>query len=118
MSERLIDLVSCRDPTTISPGIFGHFVEFLGRCINDGIWAGEDPGIPQDDGLRLDIIEALKRIGAQAFRWPGGTFADCYHWQDGIGPRARRPRRRNLFWGGDEPNHFGTDEFLRWCRRH
>ena len=116
MPEHRINLIPCERRTTIAPGIFGHFVEFLGRCIHDGIWCGEDPGIPQDGGLRLDIIEALRRIGAPAFRWPGGTFADCYHWRDGIGPRAQRPRTRNLFWGGDESNPFGTDEFLRWCR--
>ena len=116
MPTQLINIVACERPPTISPEIFGHFVEFLGSCINDGIWAGNDPSIPQDDGLRLDIIESLRQIGAPDFRWPGGTFADCYHWQDGIGPRTERPRRRNIFWGGDESNHFGTDEFIRWCQ--
>ena len=116
ISTQLIHLAACERPTTISPEIFGHFVEFLGSCINDGIWVGDHPSIPQDDGLRLDIIESLRQIGAPAFRWPGGTFADCYHWQDGIGPRSQRPRRRNIFWGGDESNHFGTDEFIRWCQ--
>lgn len=116
MPEQRITLVPREGSITIAPEIFGHFVEFLGRCIRDGIWCGEDPAIPQDDGLRLDVMDALHRIGAPAFRWPGGTFADCYHWQDGIGPRAQRPRRRNIFWGGVESNHFGTDEFIRWCR--
>jgi alpha-N-arabinofuranosidase len=116
MSKQRINLVPCERRTTIAPEIFGHFVEFLGRCINDGIWSGEDADIQHEGGLRLDIIEALRRIGAPAFRWPGGTFADCYHWKDGIGPRDQRPRTRNIFWGGIESNHFGTDEFLRWCR--
>jgi alpha-N-arabinofuranosidase len=116
MPDSTFDIASADEPVTIPPGIFGHFIEFLGRCINDGIWAGDNPEIPQEDGLRLDIMESLRAIRTPAFRWPGGTFADCYHWQDGIGPRSGRPVRRNLFWGGDEPNHFGTDEFLRWCR--
>ena len=117
MSDHIIDIAEAEHPKTITPGIFGHFIEFLGRCINDGIWAGEDSDIPQENGLRLDIIDALQSIRAPAFRWPGGTFADCYHWQDGIGPRHERPTRRNIFWGGDESNHFGTDEYFHWCNR-
>ena len=117
MSEHIINLVPGERRTPIAPEIFGHFVEFLGHCINDGIWVGDEPSIPQEVGMRLDIIEALRQISAPAFRWPGGTFADCYHWQDGIGPRGQRPCRRNIFWGGDETNHFGTDEFLHWCQR-
>ncbi len=99
---------------TVSPGIFGHMVEMIGTTIYDGIWVGEDSSIPNDGGLRLDTIEAYRQLRAPAFRWPGGTISDTYRWQDGIGPRSRRPRILN-FWQEVEPNSFGTDEFLQWC---
>ena len=102
---------------TVSPHLYGHFAEHLGRCIYDGIWVGEDSAIPNVGGLRADTIEALRRIGAPNVRWPGGCFADDYHWEDGIGPRAERPRRLNLWWGGEESSEFGTDEFIALCRR-
>jgi alpha-N-arabinofuranosidase len=101
----------------INPNIYGHFAEHLGRCIYDGIWVGEDSPIPNTGGFRSDIIEALRRIKAPVIRWPGGCFADDYHWQDGIGPRAQRPRRINIHWGEVvESNHVGTQEFVRFCR--
>lgn len=102
---------------TINPNIYGHFAEHLGRCIYDGIWVGEDSPIPNIDGFRTDIIEALRRMKAPIIRWPGGCFADDYHWQDGIGPRSQRPRRINIHWGEVvESNHVGTQEFVRFCR--
>jgi len=100
---------------TISPHIYGHFAEHLGRCIYPGIWVGEDSEIPNDGGLRRDVLEAFRRIHPPVVRWPGGCFADHYHWEDGVGPRDRRPGRVNLSWGGEESNEFGTDEFLRFC---
>ncbi len=100
----------------IWPELYGHFAEHLGRCIYDGIWVGENSEIPNDGGLRRDTVEALRRLQAPVIRWPGGCFADDYHWEDGIGPRDERPRRANLWWGGEESNHFGTDEFMRFCR--
>lgn len=102
---------------TINPNIYGHFAEHLGRCIYDGIWVGEDSPIPNIDGFRTDIIEALRRMKAPVIRWPGGCFADDYHWQDGTGPREQRPRRINIHWGEVvESNHVGTQEFVRFCR--
>lgn len=102
---------------TINPNIYGHFAEHLGRCIYDGIWVGEDSPIPNIDGFRTDIIEALRRMKAPIIRWPGGCFADDYHWQDGIGPRSQRPRRINIHWGEVvETNEVGTLEFVRFCR--
>lgn len=102
---------------TINPNIYGHFAEHLGRCIYDGIWVGEDSPIPNIDGFRTDIIEALRRMKASVIRWPGGCFADDYHWQDGIGPRDQRPRRINIHWGEVvETNQVGTQEFVRFCR--
>ena len=99
---------------TVAPGIFGHMVELLGATIYDGVWVGEDSSIPNHRGLRLDTIEAYRQLRAPAFRWPGGTAADTYHWKDGIGPRSQRPRSLS-FWQEVEPNFFGTDEFLQWC---
>jgi alpha-N-arabinofuranosidase len=102
---------------TINPNIYGHFAEHLGRCVYDGIWVGEDSPIPNMGGFRTDIIEALRRLKPPVIRWPGGCFADDYHWQDGIGLRDRRPRRINIHWGEViETNHVGTQEFIRFCR--
>jgi alpha-N-arabinofuranosidase len=98
----------------VAPGIFGHMVELVGTATYDGVWVGEDSSIPNDGGLRLDTIEAYRQLRAPAFRWPGGTFADSYRWEDGIGPRSQRPRSLG-FWQAVEPNYFGTDEFLKWC---
>ena len=102
---------------TINPNIYGHFAEHLGRCIYDGIWVGEDSPIPNIEGFRTDIIEALRRMKPPIIRWPGGCFADDYHWQDGVGPRNQRPRRINIHWGEViESNQVGTQEFIRFCR--
>ena len=101
---------------TISPFLYGHFAEHLGRCIDEGFWVGEDSAIPNDRGVRLDTIAALRDVGVSVLRWPGGCFADDYHWQDGIGPREQRPRRVNLWWPKEEDNQFGTDEYLHTCR--
>ena len=101
---------------TISRHIYGHFAEHLGRGIYGGIWVGEDSAIPNIDGARKDIVDALKRINIPNLRWPGGCFADEYHWMDGIGPRAGRPKMVNTHWGGvTEDNSFGTHEFLNLC---
>lgn len=100
----------------INPCIYGHFAEHLGRCIYPGIWVGEDSRIRNTQGLRTDIVEALKAIEPPVVRWPGGCFADDYHWKDGVGPAGRRPRRPNMWWGGEDSNEFGTDEFLRFCK--
>jgi alpha-N-arabinofuranosidase len=100
----------------ISRHIYGHFAEHLGRCIYDGFWVGEDSTVPNRDGIRTEIIEALRRIRIPNLRWPGGCFADEYHWRDGIGPRAERKRTINSHWGGViENHHFGTHEFLHLC---
>ena len=102
--------------TKISRMIYGHFAEHLGRCIYDGFYVGEDSDIPNVRGMRTDIIEALKRIKIPCLRWPGGCFADEYHWRDGIGPKESRPYRINTHWGGVvENNHFGTHEFFDLC---
>ncbi|NLN42398.1 MAG: alpha-N-arabinofuranosidase [Clostridiales bacterium] len=102
--------------TTISRHIYGHFSEHLGRCIYEGIWVGEDSPIPNTDGIRNDVLEALKKMGIPVLRWPGGCFADEYHWKDGVGPREKRKKMINTHWGGViENNHFGTHEFMKLC---
>ena len=104
-------------PDTISRHIYGHFAEHLGRCIYDGFYVGEgNKNIPNRDGIRLDIIEALKKLQIPNLRWPGGCFADTYHWKDGIGPKKNRPTMINTWWGNTtEDNSFGTHEFLQMC---
>jgi alpha-N-arabinofuranosidase len=100
----------------ISRHIYGHFMEHLGRCIYDGLWVGEDSPIPNTRGIRNDVIDALKKLNCPNLRWPGGCFADDYHWRDGVGPRDRRPQRINIHWGQViETNAFGTHEFLDLC---
>ena len=103
---------------TINRNIYGHFSEHLGRCIYEGLWVGEDSPIPNTRGIRNDVVEALKRIKIPVLRWPGGCFADEYHWKDGIGPRRERPTMINTHWGKvTENNHFGTHEFLDLCEQ-
>jgi alpha-N-arabinofuranosidase len=96
--------------------IYGHFAEHLGGCIYGGFYVGEDSTIPNDQGIRLDVVDALKRIDIPNLRWPGGCFADEYHWKDGIGPKQNRPSLVNSHWGDvEENNHFGTHEFMHLC---
>ena len=85
--------------TKISKDIYGQFAEHLGRCIYDGIWVGEESDIPNTKGYRKDILEALKALDIPVLRWPGGCFADTYHWKDGIGPKDQRPSMLNIWWG-------------------
>lgn len=100
----------------INKNIYGHFAEHLGRCIYEGIWVGEHSAIPNTKGIRDDVLAALKQINIPVLRWPGGCFADEYHWKDGVGPREHRKRMVNTHWGGVvENNHFGTHEFMMLC---
>jgi len=117
----------------ISPEIYSHFIEHLGAVIYDGIWVGEKSKIPNYNGIRKELVDNLKRIKPAVIRYPGGCFADQYDWRDGVGPREKRPTRVN-FWADThykttkayedlengpqkyESNHFGTDEFVSFCR--
>ncbi|MGA3286962.1 MAG: alpha-L-arabinofuranosidase C-terminal domain-containing protein [Bacteroidota bacterium] len=104
--------------TKINKNIYGQFSEHLGNCIYGGIWVGEKSNIPNTNGIRNDVVEALRKIKIPVLRWPGGCFADEYHWKDGIGPREIRPAMINTNWGGvTEDNSFGTQEFLELCRQ-
>lgn len=103
---------------TIAPEIYGHFSEHLGRCIYEGLYVGENSEIPNVNGMRTDVVEALKEIKIPVLRWPGGCFADEYHWKDGIGPKKNRKKMINTHWGGVvEDNSFGTHEFFELCRQ-
>jgi len=100
----------------INPELYGHFSEHLGRCIYEGLYVGEDSEIPNKNGMRTDVVEALRAIEIPVLRWPGGCFADEYHWKDGIGPKEKRKKMVNTHWGGVvEDNSFGTHEFFELC---
>ncbi|HLI02420.1 MAG TPA: hypothetical protein VKV06_16650, partial [Acidimicrobiales bacterium] len=95
--------------------VFGGFVEHLGRCIYGGLY-DEDAPSRDERGFRQDTLELLRDLRLSVLRWPGGNFVSNYHWQDGIGPKDERPARSELAWGGIEPNRFGTDEYIDYCR--
>lgn len=102
----------------INPEVYGHFSEHLGRCIYEGLYVGENSDIPNVNGMRKDVVEALKEMQIPLLRWPGGCFADEYHWKDGIGPKETRKKMINTHWGGVvEDNSFGTHEFFELCEQ-
>jgi alpha-N-arabinofuranosidase len=128
-AESRIEVLAAEPVGRIEPEIYGHFVEHLGGVVYDGIWVGEGSKIPNQHGIRTAIVDAFKRLRPPVVRWPGGCFADSYNWRDGVGPRNFRPRRANFWldareWPRGAPdgpwkydtNHFGTQEFLRFCQ--
>lgn len=116
MKKAFVVVDAAHDGPVISRDIYGHFSEHLGRCIYGGFWVGKDSPIPNINGYRKDVVEAFRKIGIPNLRWPGGCFADEYHWKDGIGPNETRKRMVNTHWGGVvEDNSFGTHEFLGLC---
>ncbi len=112
-----INIVADQSPIIISKHIYGHFAEHLGHCIYGGFYVGDtSKTIPNTNGVRNDIINALKKLKIPNLRWPGGCFADTYHWKDGIGSKDKRPSMVNKWWGGvTEDNSFGTHDFLNLC---
>ena len=116
MTKYIINVTNRKE--RINKNIYGHFSEHLGRCIYEGIYVGEESSIPNKKGMRTDVVEALKAIKVPVLRWPGGCFADEYHWKDGIGPKEYRKKMINTHWGGViEDNSFGTHEFMELCRQ-
>ena len=102
----------------IEPEVYGHFSEHLGRCIYEGLYVGEDSDIENVNGMRSDVVQALRELQVPVLRWPGGCFADEYHWKDGIGDKKNRKKMINTHWGGVvEDNSFGTHEFMELCRQ-
>jgi alpha-N-arabinofuranosidase len=102
---------------TISPRLYGQFAEHLGRCCYDGLWVGTNSDIPHQDGIPVTVLHALQKMPVTLLRWPGGCYADHYHWRDGVGPAAERPRRLGMSCGltVEDDNSFGTHEFLHLC---
>ncbi len=116
MAQTKITIHADQPGAKIDKAIYGHFAEHLGHCIYGGIYVGEKSDIPNIKGFRSDVVSALKDLSVPLIRWPGGCFADTYHWKDGIGPKSERPSIVNVHWGGvTEDNSFGTHEFLDFC---
>jgi alpha-L-arabinofuranosidase len=114
--QTTIDVLPQDPQVVISKNIYGHFAEHLGRCIYGGFYVGEQSSIPNVKGVRKDVVTALQKLKVPNLRWPGGCFADTYHWKDGIGPKEKRPTIVNQWWGGvTEDNSFGTHDFLDMC---
>ncbi|MBL8167130.1 MAG: alpha-L-arabinofuranosidase [Acidobacteria bacterium] len=129
LADVRIDVLVAEPIGKIAPELYGHFVEHLGGVVYDGIWVGENSKIPNINGIRKALVDALQRVKPGVIRWPGGCFADSYNWRDGIGAKKDRPRRTNFWvdsweWPKDAPdgpwkydtNQFGTDDFLRFCQ--
>jgi alpha-N-arabinofuranosidase len=115
--DRRIEILTQAPIGVIRPDLHGHFAEHLGSCTYGGLWVGPDSPIPNINGYRKQAVEWLKELGIPVLRWPGGCFADDYHWRDGIGPREKRPKTVNIHWGNyTEDNSFGTHEFLGLCK--
>lgn len=116
-AQNTIVLHADKGKDIINKNIYGHFSEHLGRCIYGGLYVGDNNKIiPNKNGIRLDVIAALKKMKIPVLRWPGGCFADTYHWKDGVGPKDKRPSMLNVWWGNvKEDNSFGTNEFLNMC---
>lgn len=100
----------------IAPELHGQFIEFLGNCISEGIWVGKDSAIPNYNGMRKDVVDALKRLQPPLIRWPGGCYADMYHWRDGIGKERKITWNENFGTYEQEKNEFGTHEFMEFCK--
>ncbi len=106
------------EKSRIDKNIYGNFSEHLGRCVYEGMFVGKDSDIPNVNGMRTDVVEALREMRLPILRWPGGCFADTYHWMDGVGPQENRSKIVNVHWGfTTEDNSFGTHEFMEFCRQ-
>jgi alpha-L-arabinofuranosidase len=113
--ESSITINLAQEKTAISPMMYGQFIEYLGRCIDGGVYEEGSP-LSDENGFRKDVLESVKALDIPIMRFPGGTVTKIYNWKDGIGDTATRPTRKNLIWGGTIDNHFGTAEFIKYCR--
>jgi len=106
-----------RKLSKINDNIYSGFTEHMGRCIYGGLYDPENPNkhLIDENGFRTDVIDSFKECNVPVVRYPGGNFVATYHWLDGVGPRESRPKRPELAWLGVESNHFGTNEFMKWC---
>ena len=100
----------------IDKRIYGSFIEHLGRAVYGGIYEPDHP-TADEDGFRRDVIDLVKKLNVPIVRYPGGNFVSGYNWEDGVGPVEKRPKRLDLAWGTTEPNYFGTNEFMKWCKK-
>lgn len=100
----------------IDKRIYGSFIEHLGRAVYGGIYEPNHP-TADEDGFRGDVIDLVKKLNVPIVRYPGGNFVSGYNWEDGVGPVEKRPKRLDLAWGTTEPNYFGTNEFMKWCKK-
>jgi alpha-N-arabinofuranosidase len=117
VSSQRVTIRTDQEIGIVRPELHGQFAEHLGSCVYGGLWVGKNSPIPNTNGFRKQAIDYLRELGIPVLRWPGGCFADDYHWRDGIGPPAQRPKRVNIHWGGYvEDNSFGTHEFIDLCR--
>lgn len=114
-SGAIISIDLSQKTEKISPMIYGQFIEYLGRCIDGGIYEEGSP-LSDENGFRKDVLKKVQGLKTPLLRFPGGTVTKVYHWKDGVGPKAERPKRKNLIWGGVNDNHFGTAEFVEYCR--
>ena len=118
MAQTQVTIHANQGQQKIYKELYGQFAEHLGTCIYGGLWVGPNSHVPNTDGYRTDVFNALKELRVPVLRWPGGCFADEYHWMDGIGPRSQRPKMQNNNWGGTiEDNSFGTHEFMNLCEK-
>jgi alpha-N-arabinofuranosidase len=116
-SAKRVTIRTDQEIGVVRPELHGHFAEHLGSCVYGGLWVGKNSSIQNTNGYRKQAIEYLRELGIPVLRWPGGCFADDYHWRDGIGSPKKRPKRVNIHWGGYlEDNSFGTHEFIEMCR--
>lgn len=114
MPENLVSVDRAYTVAPVNRRMFGSFVEHLGRCVYDGIYEPSHP-TANEDGFRMDVVELVRELGSSTIRYPGGNFVSGYRWEDGVGPKAERPRRLDLAWHSLETNEVGVDEFVKWC---
>ena len=100
----------------IDSRLFGSFLEHMGRVIYTGVYEPEH-SLADEEGFRKDVLEAVQQMGVTAVRYPGGNFVSAYHWEDGVGPKEKRPKKLDLAWKSIETNEFGTDEFIKWTKK-